>query len=314
MGSPLLSSPSSSARSPWSALVLAGLLSLVGFLMLIMLIGFWQSGMGMTQDTLQRFLQGELGLIEQGGFWFLAIQVMNQLLMWAVPAFLVATWLGGIPQHLGLRQSYHMQHVLWATLCILAAIPLVQATYIPADSFQLPEFMKEWEADMLAREAQTQAALTFLFSNKSLGAVLGNLLVFAITPAICEELFFRGLLQGQLSKVFSAHLAIWITAALFSVIHFQFLGFFPRLLLGALLGYFYYFSGSLIPAILAHFAYNAFSFSLAYAAYAQEWVDPAMAEDGAPMPWYLVLGSLAAVGYLMWRFSRNPSPKEMLNE
>ncbi|MEL6673662.1 MAG: hypothetical protein AAFR61_15765, partial [Bacteroidota bacterium] len=66
MGSPLLSSPSSSARSPWSALVLAGLLSLVGFLMLIMLIGFWQSGMGMTQDTLQRFLQGELGLIEQG--------------------------------------------------------------------------------------------------------------------------------------------------------------------------------------------------------------------------------------------------------
>ena len=55
------------------------------------------------------------------------------------------------------------------------------------------------------------------------------------------------------------HLAIWLTAFIFSTIHFQFYGFIPRLLLGAYLGYLFYWSRSLWLPILAHFLHNALS-------------------------------------------------------
>jgi hypothetical protein len=56
------------------------------------------------------------------------------------------------------------------------------------------------------------------------------------------------------------HAAVWITAMLFSLIHVQFYGFLPRMIMGALLGYFVVWSGSLWTSILAHFINNASAF------------------------------------------------------
>ena len=91
-----------------------------------------------------------------------------------------------------------------------------------------------------------------------LGDLLFNLLVIAIAPAIGEELLFRGYLQQSFSKWLSSpHVAIIVTAVLFSAIHLHFQGFFPRFILGVLLGYLFYWSGSLWLPILAHFTNNA---------------------------------------------------------
>ena len=66
-----------------------------------------------------------------------------------------------------------------------------------------------------------------------------GLLVIALLPAIGEELVFRGILQRELWRgTLNIHVAIWVSAAIFSAIHMQFYGFVPRLLLGALFGYF----------------------------------------------------------------------------
>ena len=100
--------------------------------------------------------------------------------------------------------------------------------------------------------------LTLAFLNaKTIWALFFNILVLAIGPALGEELFFRGYLQQQLSKILASHhLGIISSAILFSAIHFQFQAFFPRLALGILLGYFFYWSGSLTLAIIAHFFNN----------------------------------------------------------
>ena len=91
-----------------------------------------------------------------------------------------------------------------------------------------------------------------------LGDLLFNLLVIAIVPAIGEELLFRGYLQQSFSKWLSnPHVAIIVTAVLFSAIHLHFQAFLPRFILGVLLGYLFYWSGSLWLPILAHFANNA---------------------------------------------------------
>ena len=97
------------------------------------------------------------------------------------------------------------------------------------------------------------------------GDLLFNLLVIAIVPAIGEELLFRGYLQQSFSKWLSnPHAAIIVTAVLFSAIHLHFQGFLPRFILGVLLGYLFYWSGSLWLPILAHFANNAQAVIISY--------------------------------------------------
>ena len=55
----------------------------------------------------------------------------------------------------------------------------------------------------------------------------------------------------------NSHLGIWITAILFSALHLQFFGFLPRMLLGALFGYLFQWTGNLWLPIVAHFINNA---------------------------------------------------------
>jgi len=65
-------------------------------------------------------------------------------------------------------------------------------------------------------------------------------------------------LQGILSQWFrNAHLSIFVTAFIFSLIHFQFFTFVPRFFLGVVFGYLMYFSGNIWIPVLAHFINNA---------------------------------------------------------
>ncbi|MEM1122064.1 MAG: CPBP family intramembrane glutamic endopeptidase, partial [Bacteroidota bacterium] len=78
-------------------------------------------------------------------------------------------------------------------------------------------------------------------------------------------LLFRGIIQQNLEKRSqNPHLAIWITALIFSFIHFQFQGFFPRVLLGTLLGYLFVWTRNLWIPIIAHFVYNSGQVLLQY--------------------------------------------------
>lgn len=132
-------------------------------------------------------------------------------------------------------------------------------------NFRFPEFAREFEA--WAREKEdTAAELTeFLTRFRSQGELLIAIIVIAVLPAIGEELVFRGLIQNELYRATkNIHASIWIAAVLFSAIHLQFFGFVPRVLLGALFGYLYYWSGNLTLAILAHFVNNGVSVMAMY--------------------------------------------------
>lgn len=122
----------------------------------------------------------------------------------------------------------------------------------------------------------------------------------AILPAICEELVFRGVLQPLISKVArNQHIGIWISAAIFSTIHFQFYGFIPRLFLGAILGYLVFWSGSLWPAIVAHFANNALAFSMFRYYGVTE-----TPEDSIQGAWYFGLSATLLFGALIYWYYR----------
>ena len=120
--------------------------------------------------------------------------------------------------------------------------------------------------DYLKMLEETAAATTEKMLNvDTIGGLLLNLLVIALIPAVGEELTFRGVLQqGLMRRVKSPHVAILLSAAIFSFIHFQFYGFLPRMFLGILLGYMFYITGSLWTSIAMHFVNNGTAVVLYY--------------------------------------------------
>jgi len=123
-----------------------------------------------------------------------------------------------------------------------------------------PEFMQGFENWAREHEDVATELTKFLTEFNSPADLVLALVVIALLPALGEEIVFRGLFQNQIYRASkNAHIAIWAAAFLFSAIHFQFFGFVPRLLLGALFGYLYYWSGSLWIPITAHFANNGLS-------------------------------------------------------
>ena len=130
----------------------------------------------------------------------------------------------------------------------------------------LPEFMSGIEDWMRSSERQaenlTKAFLTF----DGIASFFYVLIIVAIVPALGEELLFRGVLQKIFINWFkNPHAGIWVAAILFSALHMQFFGFFPRMLLGLLFGYIFLWSKSLWLPITGHFINNGSVVIMAYA-------------------------------------------------
>ena len=106
---------------------------------------------------------------------------------------------------------------------------------------KLPSFFSSIENWMKYKEIEAEILTKQLLVMSSIEGLVINLIIIAVIPAVGEELIFRGCIQ----KIFTTwtnnyHLGIWIAAILFSAIHFQFYGFIPRMLLGALFGYLFF--------------------------------------------------------------------------
>ncbi len=91
------------------------------------------------------------------------------------------------------------------------------------------------------------------------GGALVNLLVIALTPAVCEELLFRGVVFHSLKEKSRPFAAMVVTAAIFGAYHLSLVKFIPTGLLGFALCYVVYRTGSIFPAMLMHFMNNACS-------------------------------------------------------
>ena len=220
----------------------------------------------------------------------------------SIGAFIVPGWL--FVKVLGLDFSIRKNDLVLILLCILmplVALPLVDwlaaingLVTFPIESIDAWMKMKELQATTIYED--------FLDMNGPTDLAF-NLLMMALIPAIGEELLFRAGLQQYLGKqIGNGHLAIWITAFLFSAIHFQFYTFLPRVLMGAGLGYLFYFGGNISYSILAHFVNNAAAVIMAYLSgrvFSEE-----LFENSVSGLTIWVIGGMALVGMMMLVFYR----------
>ena len=120
----------------------------------------------------------------------------------------------------------------------------------------LPKMFSGIEVWMKTSEEQA-TLLTEKFMNvRTVQGLLFNIFLISVIPAIGEELYFRGALQGVIREWKGIRTSIWLTAIIFSTIHFQFYGFVPRMLMGAFFGYLLFWSENMWLPIVAHFTNN----------------------------------------------------------
>ena len=161
-----------------------------------------------------------------------------------------------------------------------------------------------WLEDWIKSLEETAKAATEKMLNvDTIGGLLLNMVVVALIPAVGEEMTFRGVLQQSLTRKMNPHVAIILSAAIFSFIHFQFYGFLPRMFLGVLLGYMFYVSGSLWTSIAMHFVNNG-SAVLLYYLNNKGVINVDVDHFGAMSLSVTALSAVAVVGIIVWSWRK----------
>ena len=102
-----------------------------------------------------------------------------------------------------------------------------------------------------------------LFTASSPGEFFWLVFVIALTPAVCEEVLFRGYVQRTLERTIGWK-SILVTGVIFGLFHMQPLGLLSLSLMGILFGYFYYRTRSLVSSMAAHCTNNFLAILILY--------------------------------------------------
>ena len=246
--------------------------------------------------------------------WLQLLQTIGTFLL--PPIFCAWLWSDDHRPFVWLRMNRGLswQTALLAIIIMVCAIPGINLLADMNSRIHLPEGLASLEQTLRAQEDAAAALTERFLQADNLATMLLNVGLLALLPAFAEELSFRGTLQqiitnGQRPKA-NSHLAIWLTAFVFSAIHFQFYGFVPRMLMGAMFGYVFVWTGSLWAPILMHFTNNGVAVVSYYlmgdAKMGETWADTVGA---GPMWWLGVLSIVVVGGLLYWLRRLNHSDR-----
>ncbi len=182
------------------------------------------------------------------------VQIISQVVGFLMPAVVYVMLVQEKPfNYLGFKKLQN-----WSLLGIVAMftiIPFLGMVSEWNDGISFPESMRALEEQLRNIQVKSEEVIKIFIGQ---GSLFSSLLIVAALAAISEELLFRSVIQKALIKVIrNPHVAIIVTAIIFSAFHGDIFGFFPRFILGMMLGYMFWLSGSIFPSMLMHFVNNA---------------------------------------------------------
>ena len=199
------------------------------------------------------------GILSIGSKPLLTISIVLQdLLVFIIPAFITARFITSKPMlFLKLNVTPHWRDILFVILLLAISMPAMNYIVYLNEQLSLPDSLSAIEQWMRATEDAAKAVTDSFLTGNTLLGLLGCVLLLGVLTGLSEEMLFRGALQGTLIESRNVHFSIWLTAFVFSVLHFQFFGFVPRMLLGAIFGYLLVWTGSLWVPVIAHALNNS---------------------------------------------------------
>ena len=293
------------------------ILLLLGFMLIGACVGYalvfaWaQWGFGLSVMQVQQVAQNPTAA-PQG--WGLLMMMQGVLLFVAGAggALALASALGyRWAEYFNPRRLGAGWWLLAAAVLIVVILPLMSVLIAWNAGAHFPAALHDFEVWARASEDRAAVLTKFLTKFNSGARFAVGVIVIALGPAVAEELVVRGVIQKNLVRWFSPHVGVWLGAALFSAIHFQFFGFVPRFLLGLVLGYLYLWSGNILVSMAAHFTQNAVQLLILYLTQRGQFgwgFDP---DSNDALPLTLVLPSVlltAGLLYLLHRSMTAPTP------
>lgn len=260
---------------------------------------------GANWETIQSYLSdpsqpGASGVLK-------ALQLFNTLGIFLIPAMLFSQIFSAQPNvYLRLNRGFSLQILAAIVVLFVAFIPITDALSWLNNLVTLPSFLADFETGMRQSTEQMQSLIGSFMQMDSFGAFLFNLFLMAALPALGEEFFFRGVLQRLLiSRTGRVHLSVWITGLAFGLMHQQFFGIIPLVILGALLGYLKEWTGSLWASILAHFVNNA---AIVVVMYFSNYDMSDLSELTSPDLLYLIPAVVICGGLIFFLFKNRIAP------
>ena len=183
-----------------------------------------------------------------------------------IPPFILAYYISTNPLnflHLDVKKM-NWGDIGLVVLVMIIIIPFINLLGDLNHQLVLPKVFSGLETWMKSSEDQATQITEKFLNVHNIQGLLFNIFLIAIIPAISEELYFRGALQGIVKSWKGIKVSIWIAAIVFSTIHMQFYGFVPRMLMGAFFGYLLFWSENMWLPITAHFTNNVLAIIFYY--------------------------------------------------
>ncbi|MBU1014755.1 MAG: CPBP family intramembrane metalloprotease [Bacteroidetes bacterium] len=229
------------------------------------------------------------------------LQVVNQLGLFIFPPLLFAYWVSRkIATYLLLNIKPQLRVIVISIMIIFVSLPFISWLAEINQTISLPESLSGIENWMERMESKANDLILAFLNVKSLGGMMFNIFMIAIIPAVGEEFLFRGVILRLFKEwTKNVHIAVLISAFLFSALHMQFYGFIPRLLLGVILGYLFVWSGSLWIPMLIHFINNAFAIIYIYATGSMDLLNSDIDSIGASDNSFIIATSAVFMIFMM---------------
>ncbi len=242
------------------------------------------------------------------------VQVIATFFMFFLPAIIYAFicfkngWLA-----LGFIKKGNLLLLGFSALIILASLPLTDNLGELNKAIPLPEY---WRTLFDNMETTYEKQVEAMVDVSNLPGLLTSIVMVAVLPAVFEEVFFRGGLQGLLQRWLKSPVtAIVISSLVFSAIHFSWYGFIPRFVLGMLLGTVFYLTGNIWFTIAMHFVNNLLAVLSLY--YLHSKGKEITLQDTSFFPWWTGLFAIGIIFVLLreiWKRRNTNLPVEIMDE
>lgn len=238
-------------------IITSGLFTLLAGLVLA--VPFW------GKEVIDSVGASENVLFEDIGF-MKYMQVINQLGIFILPVIIFAGLVSeNSSDYLKVNRRVNGSTLMLSIVLIIVSQPFLNWLVEFNESINLPESWSYIENWMLEKEDKANTLTEQFLNVNSIDGLLVNVLMIGIIPAFGEELLFRGVILRIFREWWkNIHVAVWVSAFLFSALHIQFYGLIPRMAFGVLFGYIFVWTSNLWIPIVLHFIINVSAVIITY--------------------------------------------------